>query len=107
MKKINKALAIAAIAAASLFSVQTASAAKLSDPETQMCWEVLQGVDISSCPEWQAVEWRIAFKIMVEKIRDQHIKITKQMADYLLEWGWVAGYNRDTVMSYIWLDIEG
>ncbi len=106
MKKFNKILAIAAIATASLFAAQPASA-KISDPETQYCWEVLQGVDISSCPEWQAVEWRIAFKIMVEKIRDQHIKITKQMANYLLEWGWVAGYNRDKVMSYIWLDIEG
>lgn len=107
MKKFNKILAIAAIAAASLFSVQTASAAKISDPDAQEMWETLQDVDISCCGETQESVWKMVYQLMIERIRDANVKISKDVADYLLEWGWVAGYNRDQVISYIGTNYEG
>lgn len=107
MKKFNKTLAIAAIAAASLFSVQTASAATVKDPYLQECWEMLLFYDIESCPSWLENDWKIAYKLMIERVRDENIKITKEMADYLLEWGCLAGYTKDQVISYIGTEYEG
>ncbi len=107
MKKFNKTLAIAAIAAASMFSVQTASATTVKDPYLQECWEMLLFYNIERCPTWLEEDWKISYKLMIERVRDENIKITKEMADYLLEWGWLADYSREQVISYIGTEYEG
>lgn len=108
MKRLNRTLAIAAIAAASMFSVQTVRADDVSsnDYEIEYCLKIMKAIPIQTCDEWQVHYYKNAFAVIVERIRDHHIKISRALANYLLKWAVLAGWSRNDVMACIYLDIE-